>query len=594
LSPCPSTSWEKTKSRLADRYIPCLHAVGHIDAILNQDLWSQAYVQKGRTDLAEVQSQLAAALFELQGFEQLTAGRRPPELDAAIPPACNVISSLQQHGRLLDLVLSVGPKRHIADCPSTDALLELSGHLESFKKTTSYLHANHAERALGAAQSAIDASLRVPDIEIVRAAWALNQEFTAKRIRAALSLLQEQGLVDRWISPADGLRGQRPEYGLATRHVSDFVLASELVASTLSHIEQEVPVAFPPILRSRKAAAVLYAAALAERGHFLMDLGWSEPPEDLRWLHAESLALLPPETTAPRTAEIAGWLTESTALDRGLLRRLIVPISRIPNHPLGPRLLDQALRNLPLARRDPIWSVPEDLDGTGPWRRCFEPILDKFELSGRIDQWDGLPLVAAWTCSSVVENRRRRAREMLAVWGASRLTDMVQLLAHMSKVDDPQIVDDVVIAALGAAVGGAVDNPALKDLARLVDRLFFAEHATACTTSIPVRFGARGMVERVALVYPGEFDEELARARPPYAAMGDWPPIDAGETSQHSSVGGHVVSGDLNWYVAERCFQRFADSASRVHSYAYDGPQVDYRLSRAIDDGKLKAPPKFG
>jgi hypothetical protein len=856
------TAWKKTESRLAARYLPHLHAVGQIDATLAEDLWSKAHVQQARTQLVEIQSQLAIAVSDLEGFTQLTASRRPHELDATIPVASTAILSLQQHAGLLDEILSAGPRRQIADCPPTDALSELSAHLEIFKKTNRGTYtADHAERALAAAQSALDAtrridtwvrdsarprvlrgpagcgkthasaaavagrvrqgapavmvlakdhnpalgacrmlgetldlpgwplgrmldglealslldqirheegredeigfsrclllidgleestdspqwegvladlavelrgrprvhlvatarpeyldqvdlpaglsvayieedgdvdlpvlfraytdhfnvavdlvpwlgwalqspleirlfaeeftrrsvsakegananlltlfrhklerleeearrragaitwsahlglipavltvlseltskspSLRVPDIEIVGTASALDPEFTAQRIREALSLLHEHGLVDLWIPPAHGLRGQQPEYGLATRHVSDFVLASELAEVTLASIEQKGPVTFPSALRWRNTAAVLYAARLAERGHFLADLSWDELPQDLRWLHAQSLALLPPETASRRRAEIAGWLTESTTLNRGLLRRLTVPISRIPDHPLGPHLLDQALRGLPLAQRDPIWSVPEDLDGTGPWRQCFERILDDFELSGSVDQWNGLPLVAAWACSSVVENRRKRAREMLAVWGASRLGDMVQLLAHMSNVDDPQIVDDVVVAALGAAVGAAVDDPTLKDLAHIVDGLFFTEHASAWTTSIPVRFGARGIVERAALVYPGEFDDELARARPPYAARGDWPPIDTEEASQHSSVGGHVVFGDLDWYVADGCFRVFAVPASSAHSGADEGSQVDHRLLRAVEEGTLNAPPSL-
>jgi hypothetical protein len=856
------TAWEKTESRLATRYLPNLHAVGQIDATLAKDLWSKAHVQQARTQLVEIQSQLAAALSDLQGFTQLTAGRRPAELDAAIPVASVAISSLQQHAGLLDEILSAGPRRQVADCPYTDALRELTAHLETFKKTNKGTYSSdHAERALAAAQSALEAVNRidtwvresarprvlrgpagcgkthasaavvaglvrqrapavmvlakdhnptlgacrmlgetldlpgwplgrmldaleaqsilnqirheegqedeigfsrclllidgleestnspqwagvlgdlavelrgrprvhlvttgrpeyldqidlpaglsvsyieedgdvelpvllractdhfdvavdlvpwlgwalrnpleirlfaeeftgrsvsakegananlltlfrhklerleeearrragattwsahlglvfallrtlselttksqspgVPDIEVVQAVSAVDPEFTAQHIRGALSLLHEHGLVDRWIPPTHGLRSPQPEYGLATRHVSDFVLASELADVTLAGIELEGPVTFPSVLRWRNTAAVLYAARLAERGYFVADMSWEEPPQNLQWLHAESLALLPPETASQRTAEIAGWLIESTALNRGLLRRLTVPVSRIPDHPLGPRLLDQALRGMPLAQRDPIWSVPEDLDGTGPWRRCFEPILDNFELSGRVDQWDGLPLVAAWACSSVVESRRTRAREMLAVWGASRLGDMVQLLAHMSNVDDPQIVDDIVIAALGAALGSAIDEPALKDLAHLADCLFFAEHASAWTTSIPVRFGARGIVERAALVYPGEFDQELARARPPYAARGDWPQIDTEEASQYSALGGHIVSGDLDWYVADGCFRVFAVSASSAHYGADDRSQVDYQLLQAIDNGALNAPPRL-
>ena len=612
------TAWKKTESRLAARYLPHLHAVGQIDTTLAEDLWSQAHVQKARTQLVEIQSHLDAALSDLEGFQQLTAGRRPPDLDADIPTTVKDISSLQQHVELLDRTLSVGPKLQIASCPSMDSLGEFSTHLETFKKSGKGTYvADHAEHALGLARSAhyaiwridnwvrdsafprvlrgpagcgkthasaatvaglilrgtpavmvlakdhdpklgagrmlgeildvpgrplgrvldglealailnqllqqkdqncvtgfsrclllIDgleesvdsphwagvlsdllvelrnrprvhlvvtarpeyldvvtlpgglsvahieedsdvdlptlfraymnhykvavdlvpwlgwalrnpleirlfaeefegrsvsasdgananlltlcrqklkrleeearrragasawsahldlvpavlevlskltsksSSPRVPDSEVIRDVSAMDTEFTAQRIRGVLSLLLEHGLVDRWIPPTHGLRGQQPEYSLATRHVSDFVLATELAKSTLAQIEQEGQVTFPSVLRWRNTAAILYAAGLAEGGRFVMDVKWEGAPEDLRWLHANSLALLSPGAAGSRAAEIASWLTESTALNRGLLRRLIIPVSRIPNHPLGPRLLDQALRGLPLA-----------------------------------------------------------------------------------------------------------------------------------------------------------------------------------------------------------------------------------------------------
>ena len=851
------TSWKKTKLRLENRYIADLHAVAQIDTLLTEDLWSPAHLQHTRTNLAEVEAHLASSVSDLRGFDQLTTGRRPPEIDSAIAEASKDISSLLEHARVLSEVLSTGPRDDVADCPSTAGLQRLSAHLETFKKSQQGTYtADHAQRALGAIDSALQAiygidtwmresstprvirgpagcgkthasaaavdalieqrapavlvlakdhhpaqglsrvlgetldtpgwpvgrvldglealalldhihrhpdqddepgysrclllidgleesadstrwegilsdlivelrnrprihlvatarpefldqiaipaglsvahieqdgdvdlpgllrayashfdvtvdrvpwlgwalrtpleirlfaeefrgqtvdadqgananlltlfrnkllrleeegrrragdkawsahlglvpavltalsrltakasTTRVPDIEVVREVSIADPEYTAQRVRAALSLLHEHGLVDRWIPPTRGLRGPHPEYGLATRHVSDFVLASELAEQALAELESGGPITYPSVLRWRRAAAVLYAARLAERGHFVADVEWHEGPEELKWLHAASLGLLAPAATAARSAEVARWLVESTALNRGILRRLTVPVSRIPHHSLGPRLLDRALRSLPLAERDPIWSVPEDLDGTGPWRGCFESILDDFELSARVDPWDGLPLIAAWACSSVVENRRKRAREMLAVWGASRLADMVRLLEHMSDVDDPQVVDDVVIAALGAAVGSPVDDPALRDLALLVDRLFFAVDASAWTPSIPVRFGARGIVERAALAYPGEFDNELARARPPYSPRGDWPPIDIAEASSHSSVGGDVVSGDLDWYVADGCFRAFAATSA---TYRDDRPlSIDHRLLGAIDHGALEAP----
>ncbi|RME25222.1 MAG: hypothetical protein D6798_09450, partial [Deltaproteobacteria bacterium] len=432
--------------------------------------------------------------------------------------------------------------------------------------------------------------VRIDDADVVARVMAVDPEFTARRVRVALATLQEHGLVDRYLPPPRGLRSPQPEYSLSTRHLSDYVLASRLARMTVAALSPGDPVAFPPSLRSRDAASVLYAAQLAEQGHFVVDISWMKPPPGLRVIHAQALSLLPPPLAETRRDEIVNWLVESTALNRALVRGLVLAVSRVPGHPLGPLALDEALRGLALAVRDPVWSVPEDLDGTGPWRRCFDRILDEFGLA-RQDPWNGPPLVAAWATSTVIEQRRQRVRASLAVWGSGRLGEMVRLLEHLSSVDDPQILDDCVVAALGAAIGAPLDDPALPELARLMDSLFFSPEARAWTESIPVRVAARGVVERAALALPGEFAAELERARPPYAPRGGWPEVDREEVLADGFFGGKIVTGDLSRYVAERCFRRFSETATSGGGY-WDGP-IDHALLRAMDEGRLVAPPKL-
>lgn len=406
----------------------------------------------------------------------------------------------------------------------------------------------------------------VEDKPIIQQVSQEDPEFTARSIRSVLERLQEHGLVDRYTPPVRGLERPPHQYTLATRHLADLMLAYSLAEKICADIEHRRVLSYPPALTDRDAAATLFAAQLAEKNHFIVDLKWENPPADLCTLHVSSLVLLAPDQAGRRRAEIAARLTTSTANNRVILRSLVVPVSRIPGHPLGVRILDEALRRLPLAQRDPIWSVPDNLTGNGPWRGNSDLILDEFELSSVADRWDGLPLLAAWTTSSVVEERRRRAREMLAIWGTARLAEMVKLMEHMADVDDPQVLDDCVVAAFGAAIGAPMGDPALRDLALLMDRLFFAKNAHAWTESVPVRVAARGIIERAALVFPGEFDDLLTRARPPYAPRGGWPGIDEEEVNNfdHGLVWGH-----LSWHIAERCFRDFATGSSKYFSAKY-------------------------
>ncbi len=306
-----------------------------------------------------------------------------------------------------------------------------------------------------------------------------------------------------------------------------------------------------------------------------------------------ALALVAPRVAQSRRDWVQQVLLESTKGNRAALRRVVVPVARLPHHPLGPRLLDEALRSLPLAERDQIWSVPDDLSGSGPWQGWADDILDKVDLDAEGDPWDGRPLVLAWVCSSVVEARRRRARAMLAVWGSRRLGDMVCLLDHMARVDDPQVVEDVVVAALGAVSGAPFDDEALVPLAMTVDRLFFCDDAEAWTPDVIVRIAARGIIERVALLCPGTVDHLLKRARPPYAPRGpQWPELDVDEAREYSSVGSKIVWGDLSWYVAAHCFSPFL-MERREHPVAQEEDllvSVDKGIIDAVLAGGLAMP----
>jgi hypothetical protein len=127
----------------------------------------------------------------------------------------------------------------------------------------------------------------------------------------------------------------------------------------------------------------------------------------------------------------------------------------------------------------------------------------------------------------VVEGRRREARKKLAQWGASNLEGMVHLLRHMATVDDLQIVEDIVVAALGAMLGAPPNDRATEEMARCVHSTFFAEDAPAWTPDVVVRDAGRAIIERAAYVQPGTVDALLDAVRPPFPPRGPaWPAFD--------------------------------------------------------------------
>ena len=435
----------------------------------------------------------------------------------------------------------------------------------------------------------------VEDRDIIRLVQEKDDEFTAERIRFALQRLVSHGLVDEWQPASRDLVPVWPVYGVATHHLSDFVVAQSAVTNVLPLLRRGQKPGYPASFAARPEAAILFAALLAEAGYFVTDDIWADGtrPAHITTNLLSALALVAPRIAQARRDWVQQVLLESTKGNREALRRVVVPVARLPHHPLGPRLLDEALRSLPLAERDQIWSVPDDLSGSGPWQGWADDILDQVDLDAEGDPWDGRPLVLAWICSSVVEARRRRARVMLAVWGSRRLSDMVCLLDHMARVDDPQVVEDVVVAALGAVSGAPFDDEALVPLAMTVDRLFFCDDAEAWTPDVIVRIAARGIIERVALLCPGAVDHVLKLARPPYEPRGpQWPELDVDEAREFSSVGGKIVWGDLSWYVAARCFTPFL-MERREHRVEQEEDllvSVDKAIIDAVLAGRLAMP----
>jgi len=436
----------------------------------------------------------------------------------------------------------------------------------------------------------------VEDRELIRDVKPTDSEFSAERIRFALKSLVIHGLVDERQPPSRGLVPPPKRYGVASRHLSDFLVAQRTAAAVLPTLHTGQRAIYPRALASRHNSAALFAALLAEEGWFITDDIWTEAtPQQTQFDLLSALALVPPAVAASRRAWVQSILKGSTRGNREALRRVVLPVARVPGHPLGPSLLDEALRSLPLAERDQIWSVPENLVGTGPWRGPAVHVLDEVKLDPVIDEWNGRPLLVAWTCSSVVESRRRHAREQLAVWGTLRLDHMARLLDHMARIDDPQVVEDITVAALGAAMGAPFDDPALLLLARIVDDLYFADDAETWTPDVIVRLAARGIIERIALLRPGKVDELLKRARPLYRARGPrWPDLDLNEIRENSDFGGEIVTGDLSWYVAGDCFSCFLVAARIERSDDQIATEplstVDRAVLKAAATGALQMP----
>ena len=135
----------------------------------------------------------------------------------------------------------------------------------------------------------------------------------------------------------------------------------------------------------------------------------------------------------------------SAAEFREIFDRIILPVSNVPNHPLGSILLDEFLRDFEEpAQRDIWWSIPTYLrDNFDAEWRCYTEIDITNVILSNEENYLGLPLILVWCLSSVSNDVRRECRLKLIEWGISNPEQFLKLFIHCVDINDEQIIEDI-------------------------------------------------------------------------------------------------------------------------------------------------------
>ena len=142
-------------------------------------------------------------------------------------------------------------------------------------------------------------------------------------------------------------------------------------------------------------------------------------------LFKEELLFLALRHTKPEQAQhykpkILSLMQDSAETLRKITNNIILPLSRVFDHPLSAGLINEFLLgfNYP-AQRDIIWSVPINLKSTHGeiWYTNIELELEQEAYSlTTIDIAEGLPTIYAWALSSVNNIKRKKYRGELIKW----------------------------------------------------------------------------------------------------------------------------------------------------------------------------------
>lgn len=224
-----------------------------------------------------------------------------------------------------------------------------------------------------------------------------------------------------------------------------------------------------------------------------------------------------PDAVTHRSQELLGAAQRrSPELSEAVLGALLAAAPN-PDHPLNADYLHGRLMEFSLPDRDQAWSMPTYfvLNGGGPLDRII-----RWAARGRgEDTPDDVALLAAMAMAWVFTSPNRRLRDYatkaLSQFLAPRVDVLIKLLERFQGVNDPYVMERLIIVAHGAVLLKGRDDP--QAARRVADVARTVALADDQVPNMNTRDAVRGIWEwcsRHGLASPSEYD----RVKPPYGS----------------------------------------------------------------------------
>lgn len=333
-----------------------------------------------------------------------------------------------------------------------------------------------------------------------------------------------------------------------SRHLWDYFMARLLI--------DEDNAAAASYIKGRSDATMMYCILLVEqRGTLPVDCEELVDAFGERRTTQLSLGALA-NCEVEHAANYRGWALEE--LRQGgqrmsdAVNRLVLQVSDHEEHPLGPVLLDEYLRDFANpAARDVAWSLPK--------QRHHDVVVAMYEERQLLEHMPKLrpgntatqmPLVFAWALASVSNLKRTYCRAELVIWGMRNPHEFVLLFERFCNCDDPQIREDMFAIAAEIVCQGKPDHDAEKALGHIALDSVFSDPDKPGNRDAAVRHFGRLLVERCHTDGLLTVDEACS-CLPPYAVEDTSVPLpvypDACGNDRHN--GYWPIHYDLSRYV---------------------------------------------
>lgn len=268
---------------------------------------------------------------------------------------------------------------------------------------------------------------------------------------------------------------------------------------------------------------------------------------DLNWFGLINIPAKQAKDYIPRTKK---FMSQNAECLMEVVNNVILPVSRINNHPLGPMLLHEYLIsfNLP-AKRDLMWSTQFWLSSSGDeiWS-CGESInLNSYELTDE-DMFDGLPLLYAWLLTNIDNTKRASYRKELMKWALIKPREYCKLFDIAFKTNDPQMKEDLLGIGMGLALSVDFKDDTLKFFSDFVITEIFEPKKIRLIKDITIRYYGRAIAERA---YQANLitKETLNCCIPPFKTTSDEIPMAKKAVKGTRMSGYRPITYDLARYV---------------------------------------------
>jgi len=363
-----------------------------------------------------------------------------------------------------------------------------------------------------------------------------------------LDYLRDYGMLSEDVPfSADPLRPEETTYQFALEPLNDYLIAETSVKEMIDSGNKRLPsnLMDKPSAQSWAALILLsdHKILVGVDGYWTNDLSENEL-DDIRYT---SLSQSYGCDLEKFQSLIEKKIRKSMTSCRKVISDLIIKVSRIEKHPLGPIFLHNVLSKFKTpAARDLIFSGPDYLFSNREeiWSGWSENPVHSEKLFDS-DSYNGMPLLLAWSLTSVDEKLRFNSRKELTRWGRINPQEFLKLLNLTFHTNDPQMREDLIQVASAIACLLDPEDKNLKNYANWSLNEIFQHERIAINHDIVVRQAGRIICERAYLGGHIKLNQ-VKKSRPPFSVKPFKYPIDS-----TAFVGDEKFPEPLSWDLSE-------------------------------------------